>query len=85
MHVLKVVETVATAVSLLKDLDTLVPVAVLGVNWGHGVKTIGFGENEMAHGRLFLNPSSRMELDFKTWIPSFQDLDILKSKTHPRK
>ena len=48
MHVLKVMETVATAVSLLKDLDTLVPVAILEVNWGHGVKTIGFGENEMA-------------------------------------
>ena len=38
VHVLKVVETVATAVSLLKDLDTLVPVLQ-----GLGLKHVGYG------------------------------------------
>ena len=43
VHALKVVETVATAVSLLKDLDTLVPILQ-----GLGLKHVGYGV-EKAH------------------------------------
>ena len=43
VHALKVVETVATAVSLLKDLDTLVPVLQ-----SLGLKHVGYGV-EKAH------------------------------------